>query len=117
MAGVGDGRETNIGLGSYPAVTLAEARRRALKNRQAIEEGRSPRARHAPTFAEAAETVIKLRIPTWKNGGKSAKQWRQSLDRYVYPLIGDKSVAEIDTPDVLRVLTPNWNRRAEPCAA
>ena len=37
------GRETNLGLGSYPAVTLSEARRRALKNRQAIEEGIDPR--------------------------------------------------------------------------
>ena len=31
-----NGKETNLGLGSYPAVTLAEARRRALKNRQAL---------------------------------------------------------------------------------
>ena len=43
-----NGRETNLGLGSYPAVTLAEARRRALLNRQAVEEGRNPLARKPP---------------------------------------------------------------------
>ena len=108
-----DGRETNLGLGSYPAVTLAEARQRALRNRQAIEEGRNPKARNAPSFQRTAETVINLRIPIWRDGGKSAKQWRASLQRYVYPLIGDKSVSDIDSGDVLRVLTPHWTRRTE----
>ena len=44
------GRETNLGLGSYPAVTLAEARRRALRNRQSVEEGHNPdQAEHPPS--------------------------------------------------------------------
>lgn len=100
-------------MGSYPAVSLAEARKRALTNKKAVEEGRNPRARTAPIFRQAAETAIELRIPTWRNGGKSATQWRASLERYVYPELGDKSVAEIDTVDVLRVLIPHWNRRAK----
>jgi len=108
-----DGKYTSLGLGVWPAVTLAEARRRAIKNSQTLEEGRNPRSKNAPTFREAAETVIELRIPTWRNGGKSAKQWRQSLDRYVYPHIGDKSVAAINSADVLRILTPHWHHRAE----
>ena len=108
-----DGKYTSLGLGVWPAVTLAEARRRAIKNRQALEEGRNPRGRNAPTFREAAEQVIELRIPTWRNGGKSAKQWRQSFERYVYPIIGDKSVARIGTADVLKVLAPHWNQRSE----
>lgn len=35
------GRVVSLGLGSYPAVSLA--RERALANRQAVEEGREPR--------------------------------------------------------------------------
>ena len=46
-----NGKYTNVGLGSYPAVTLAEARRRALRNRQAIEEGRNPALVKYPPFA------------------------------------------------------------------
>ena len=38
-----DGRETNLGLGVYPVVTLSEARKKALGNRRSIEQGRSPR--------------------------------------------------------------------------
>lgn len=108
-----DGKYTSLGLGVWPAVTLAEARRRAIKNRQILEEGHNPRSKNAPSFREAAETVIELRIPTWRNGGKSANQWQQSLERYVYPHIGDKSVADINSADVLSILTPHWHHRAE----
>ena len=39
------GRPTSVGLGRYPVVTLALARRKALENAQAIAEGRDPRRR------------------------------------------------------------------------
>ena len=53
------GRTVSLGLGSYPAVSLALARERALANRQAVEEGRDPRRRHAVTFAEAYDIVAR----------------------------------------------------------
>ena len=68
-----NGKETDLGLGSYLAVTLAEARRRALRNRQAVEEGRNPRARKAPTFRQATEKVIQLHAAKWKPGGTGAQ--------------------------------------------
>ena len=63
-----NGKYTNVGLGSYPAVNLAEARRRALRNRQAIEEGRNPRARKVPTFCQATEQVIRLHAAQVETG-------------------------------------------------
>ena len=39
-----DGRRRDIGLGGYPAVTLAQARKRALENKQTIADGRDPLA-------------------------------------------------------------------------
>ena len=103
---------TTLGLGSYPAVTLAEARKRALKNRRAIEEGRNPQGDTTPTFAEAAEKVIRLHAAKWKPGGKSEIQWRASLSNYVYPTIGNKRVDEITSADVMRCLTPIWHTKA-----
>ena len=38
-----NGTKTSLGLGSYPVVTLAMARERALANARAIAEGRDPR--------------------------------------------------------------------------
>lgn len=109
-----NGRPTSIGLGSYPTVGLALARRKAIANARLLAEGLDPRkGRSAPTFRKTAEVVIAARIPTWRDGGKSAKQWRASLERYAYPLIGDKSVAEITSRDILALLSPHWSTRPE----
>ena len=81
-----DGRESNIGLGAYPVVTLAEARKVALVNRRMISQGRDPRTGQTdrtPTFAEAVETVIRLQ--SWKPGSRVPGQWRQSLRDYAFP--------------------------------
>ena len=55
-----NGKVTNIGLGKYPLVTLAEARQAAFENRRAIDKGKDPRGGSTPTFAEAAEKVIEV---------------------------------------------------------
>ena len=50
-----DGNLRDTGLGSYPVVSLARARSKALANSIAVEEGRNPleRAAKIPTFREA----------------------------------------------------------------
>ena len=54
-----NGAKTSLGLGSYPVVTLAMAREKALANARAIAEGRDPRRRmhKVPTFEKANEKV------------------------------------------------------------
>ena len=108
-----NGQVTNLGLGPYPIVTLAEARRKALKNRQAVEQGRNPRGGGVPTFSAAAEKVIAIHAASWKNSGRSAEIWRSSLDTYAYPRIGHKPVDEITTADVMSIVTPIWTKKAE----
>ena len=111
-----NGKETNLGLGSYPAVTLAEARQRALRNRQAVEEGHNPRARKAPTFRQATEKVIRLHAAKWKPGGRSEKRWRSTLQTYAYLRFGNKRVDLITTADVMACLAPNWHQNRRPLA-
>ena len=73
-----NGKRRNVGLGSYPAVGLKEARETALANLQGIRQGLNPidekrRAREeaqrpaVPTFQQAAAKVIDLRRPTWSS--------------------------------------------------
>ncbi|MXX33150.1 MAG: tyrosine-type recombinase/integrase [Gemmatimonadetes bacterium] len=106
-----DGRAVNVGLGPYPVVTLADARKAALENRRVTYRGGDPRAGATPTFAEAAWSVVRLRRATWRRGSKSEAQWRASLQTYVFPVIGNKPVDRITTADVLSVLTPIWNEK------
>lgn len=44
---------------------------------------------------------------SWRNA-KHKQQWENTLKAYVYPVIGELPVAEIDAPYVLKVLEPIW---------
>ena len=110
-----DGKAANVGLGAYPVVTLARARQKALANARIVSEGRDPRdqAGRAPTFEQAVETVIEIHAENWKDGGKSAAQWRASLRDYAVPKIGSKRVDRMTTADVMEVLLPIWSTKRE----
>ena len=98
-------------------MTLAEARRRAITNRQSIEEGRDPRRARtaaATTFRAVAERVIRLHAEAWKKGSYLPTAWRASFRTYAEP-INDKQVADIRRADVLAILAPIWT--AKPAAA
>lgn len=68
--------------------------------------------RQVDTFESAARKVYEINYPTWKNP-KHRAQWINTLERYVFPHIGNTSVSQISTPDILNVLTPIWNEKRE----
>ncbi len=111
------GKRRDLGLGGYPYTTLAEARQTAFEYRKLARHGGDPAAQRrrstAPSFAEACEQVIAMHAPSWKDGGKSANNWRSTLRRFAYPRLGDVSVAEITSEDVLAVVAPVWQTRRE----
>ena len=70
------------------------------------------RRQQAPTFREAARRTFEAYRPTWRSG-KHTKNWLGSLEKHVFPLIGDRPVNEIDTTDVVEVLEPIWAKIPE----
>lgn len=101
------GHAFNMGLGSYPKISLEVARDKALGFARAVAEGVDPRVpAEVPTFAEAAAEVIASCRPSWKEGGSTEKQWRSTLRNHVFPTLGDKLVTEIRFSDVRSVLEP-----------
>ena len=115
--GTVNGTRRDAGLGSFPYVTLTEARQAAFECRKIARAGGDPlalrRREDVPTFAEAVETVIAIHREGWKGAGKSEKQWRASLRDYAMPLLGRKRVDRITTADVMAVLVPHWHTRTE----
>ena len=109
-----NGQAFNIGLGSYPIITLKIARELALENRRSVAQGTDPRTppEAVPTFAEAVDKVIAERSPSWKSP-KTPKRWRARMDTYAIPTLGSKLVTEITTADVLAVLSPIWVEKPE----
>ena len=92
--------------------TLAEARALALENLRTVKKGLDPRG-GIPNFEKCAEAVIRLHSDGWKDGGKSAGQWRATLRDYAYPLLGNKRIDLITTGDILQVLSPIWHSKHE----
>lgn len=112
------GKRADIGLGGYPAVTLADATKAARETREAIAKGQDPRAEKKAakaalmTFAKAAREYIALHRAGWKNA-KHAQQWENTLETYVFPTIGNLPVKDVETSHVLEILTPHWNTKNE----
>ena len=108
------GQITNLGLGSYPKISLALARGKAIKKAQAVEEGIDPRMPVAttPTLAEAVDAVIAWRSEGWKNP-KTAKRWRAVLETYAMPALGRRLISEVVTGDIMHVLSPIWLSKPE----
>jgi hypothetical protein len=107
------GKPCDIGLGGLKVVALAEAREEARKYRAIARNEGDPlaekrRARKVvPTFRVAAETVHKDHAKAWKNA-KHGDQWINTLKAYAYPAFGDRRVDQIDTPEILKALSPIW---------
>ena len=110
------GRRRELGLGAVALVSLAEAREQALANRRLARSGGDPltekrRLQQMPTFADAARQVLEQKQDGWR-GRWHAQNWIRSLERYVFPRIGRRPVSEVNTADVLEVLTPIWHSKA-----
>lgn len=124
-----NGKRREMGLGTLDQKHPTEARREAaslitlvrsgldpIENRKQAETAAIAAAKaaeaHAITFQEAAKEYIKAHGAGWKNE-KHRQQWENTLEAYAAPVIGAKSVSEVSTEDVLRILTPIWTTKTE----
>lgn len=111
------GKRREIGLGSPPVVSLADARDVALENKKLLRSGGDPLAekrknKESITFAEACDRYMASKLAEFDNE-KHRKQWPATLNTYAKPKIGNLLVRAITTADVLRVLEPIWNEKNE----
>ena len=119
------GKARQMGLGPVHTISLAEAREKATECRKVLLAGDDPiearRARRMAagvdaargiTFKECAEKYVAAHEAGWRNE-KHRAQWKSTLKTYVYPVLGELSVAAVDTALVLKVLEPIWTAKPE----
>ena len=115
-----EGRRSDLGLGAYPVVSLAEARRKALDNRALAKSGGNPlsvkreeeKQVAMPTFETLAQKHIEEHSHAWRNA-KHTAQWLSTLQSYVFPTIGGLKVNEISRKHVVEALSPIWTAKPE----
>ena len=119
------GKDTWLGLGPCPDVTLAEARDLATRERRKMRQGIDPlNDKHARqiaartayenmlSFAECAALYVESQAPGWSNP-KHIEQWRNTLKNLAGPVIGHLPVDQIDTASVVRCIEPIWTTKTE----
>ena len=97
------GRLRRLTLGTYPALSLADAREQAAAARHAVAEGEDPSmekyaARHAPTMADLAAQYLDMYAKVHK------RSWREDarlLHHEVLPNWGHRKAFEITRRDVI----------------
>lgn len=112
---VGSKRQ-HLGLGSYPKVSLAEAREKARPmvsdarqgvdikaQRKAARDALLAAQARSKTFRECAVAFMAAHSANYTSD-KHRKQWGATLERYAYPIIGNRQVSAIEQDDILRVM-------------
>ncbi|MFE1685101.1 tyrosine-type recombinase/integrase [Escherichia coli] len=106
-----EGKQKLFSIGVYPAVSLSDARQRRDEARRLLAQGIDPNAKKQAEVKElkakrdntrSFRTVAKAWFSTktkWSDDYSDAV-WKR-LETYVFPVIGDKDVAELDTGDLL----------------
>lgn len=112
-----DGKEKILSIGTYPDVTLSEARERREQARKLLANGADPsavkqEAKQASTralqltsensFATLAAEFHKVKSPMWTPG--HAKQWMGNLEKYALPVIGNRPIAEIEPMELVGIM-------------
>ena len=111
-------KERNVGLGSYPNVTLSIARSKAVQCRETIGEGRNPsiekkirRAKlieqEGQTFGSIAREWITHNRPDWSD--KHLKRNEGLLKLYLLPDLGRLPIQEIEESYLFTILKPVYD--------
>lgn len=119
------GSQREMGLGSFPTITLADAREKARVHRTKIAAGQDPiliRRQTASaavaeraaqqTFASVASQYVAQHEKGWKNK-KHGAQWTATLETYAAPIVGRLLIRDVTTAHVIRVLEPIWLTKTE----
>jgi len=124
-----DGKRTRPTLGTWPAVGIAAARRRALGLIAAIHGGADPvaqkRAVRTERAARAAEPTVAERVAEWLAARaadearplrpRSAEEYRRAMQRDVLPRLGGRALRATTREDWTRLIAAK--RRGAPAMA
>jgi len=103
------GKQKGLALGSYPTISLAEARQQRDEARKLLATGNDPalkrkldKQHQAVTFRLIAEELVeKMRREGRAEATLTKTKW---LLTFAYPFIGSRPIREISAPEVLALL-------------
>ena len=116
------GRSREMGLGPWPTVSLADARRAAEAARAVLAKGGDPIAERERERRRESRLDTSLRAMTLDcfesrkaelRGDGTAGRWLSPLENHVLPKLGKLPVQEVDAQALRDVLKPIWHEKAD----
>lgn len=116
------GRRHEMGLGSFPDVSLKAARDEADKWRAVVRDGkdaikerqrlRREAEKNLHVLSDIARDAFESRKAELKGDGKAGR-WFSPLELHVLPKLGKMPVSQIDQRDIRDTLAPIWHDKAD----
>lgn len=116
------GRRREMGLGGFPALGLADARKLGERWRNVAAAGRDPIKQREAEERAARREDISLAVLTADafearkaelKGDGTAGRWLSPLTFHVLPKLGKVPVTDIDQRDIRDTLAPIWHAKAD----
>jgi len=116
------GRRREMGLGGFPALGLADARKAAERWRNLASAGRDPVKEREAEERAARREDISLAVMTADafesrkaelKGDGTAGRWLSPLTLHVLPKLGRVPVTDLDQRDIRDTLAPIWHTKAD----
>ncbi|NVK62037.1 MAG: integrase arm-type DNA-binding domain-containing protein [Rhodobacteraceae bacterium] len=118
------GKRREMGLGAWPELSLADARKARDAWASVLAGGEDPiqvreaeraaeiaeRDKHDPTFAEMVDIVFEAKKDGLRGGGARGR-WRSPLDTHVIPRIGSKRMSALTQIEVRDAIKPIWRTK------
>jgi integrase len=101
------GKAKMISLGNYPNVSLLDARQARDNNKQLLKDGINPKkaqslSENKPTFKDMFDRWFATKFDEWKP--KYAENVSQRASNYLFPIIGNTAIEDIDAPEMRHLL-------------
>ena len=116
-------KSREMGLGSFPDVSLFQARQHALSNKQLLGKKIDPideknraqilRQQQNKKFSDIADIYISTKKKDEWTNPKSEQQWRNTIATYASPILDRKPFIDINNDDIVEVLLPIWTTKTE----
>lgn len=120
-----NGRRREMGLGSFPTISLGAAREAASEARKLISAGTDPIEAHRSRrlqkkldavrgigWDDALTQFLDSHESGWKNK-KHRQQWRNTLDAYAKTVLSAVPIASVGISEITKILDPIWTSKPE----
>ena len=118
-----DNKSREMGLGTFPEISIVDARQKTEDNRRLVINKIDPiedkrrqevlRNQQNKKFSYIADLYITAKKQEeWRNP-KSEQQWRNTINTYAVPYLDKKPFIDINISDIQELLMPIWSSKTE----